>query len=615
MLAFASLLLAACCTAEPPGDFQGRTFTGRARELDVEIPRLEGEAAVDGKLDEAAWKKAARLTGFSRYAPTDGVPADDSTEVLVWYSPTALHVGVRAFAEPGSVRATLADRDRIYTGDYVGLFLGTFNDGRQATVFAVNPLGVQGDGIVVERGQSADGGFSGLRTGREPTDISPDYVFQSKGRLTDFGYEVEFRIPFKSLRYQSLPTQTWGINVIRVVQSRGYEYSWAPAQRAAASYLAQAGRLVGLHDLRRGLVLDLNPVVTARAAGAPNVDRAGYGYDTPRPQLGGNARWGITNNVTLNATVRPDFAEVESDAGQAVFDPRQTLFFDEKRPFFLDGIEQFSVPNQLIYTRRIVSPLGAAKVAGKAAGVDFAALSAVDGRVASADGESRPLFDVLRLQRDVGASSRVGLVYTDRLERGRSNRVAGADARAVWRKIYSAQLQAAASRTTSPDEPARAGPLYMVDLRRNGRSFVARYLFNSMHDEFDAETGYINRPAVTHLLLDHTARVYGREGSLVQSASFDVAADGLWKYRKFVEGGDMLEKKLHFNTNYELRGGWKAGASFLLETFGYDPDLYDGRLVASGRDTVPFVGLPRITNRDYVLFPAQWDPKLGIHVT
>src|SRR4029079_11260377 len=92
------------------------------------------------------------------------------------------------------------------------------------------------------------------------------------------------------------------------------------------------------------------------------------------------------------------------------------------------------------------------------------------------------------------------------------------------------------------------------------------------------------------------------EGAFFRSASLDVSADGLWKYQKFVDGGDMLEKKLHFNTNYELRGGWQAGASYLLETFGYDPDLYGAyRVVRAPGDTVPFVGLPRITNHDYVL--------------
>ncbi len=132
---------------EPPG-----TYVGRAGQLDVQIPRHELDAAIDGTLDEAAWGKAAVLTGFSQFSPTDGVPAADSTEVLVWYSPTAIHFGIRAFEAHGAVHATLADRDRIFSDDHIQILLSTFNDGRQATVFMVNPFGVQADGALVETG-------------------------------------------------------------------------------------------------------------------------------------------------------------------------------------------------------------------------------------------------------------------------------------------------------------------------------------------------------------------------------------------------------------------------------------------------------------------------------
>jgi hypothetical protein len=585
----------------------GTVHNGRARQLDVRPPRLEATVTIDGVLDEPVWQQAPLLTGFSRYAPVDGVPADDSTEVLVWYSPTAIHFGIRAFAQPGTVSATLADRDRIYTDDYIGIFLATYDDGRQATVFAVNPLGIQGDGVVVERGAENGGGFSGLQTGREPTDISPDYVFQSKGRLTDYGYEVEIRIPFKSLRYQPTDTQAWGVNVLRKVQSRGYEYSWTPAQRAAASYIGQFGHLRELSGLHRGLVLDLNPVVTARSVGAR--DAAGdFGRTTGPAELGGNARWGITNDFTLNGTVNPDFAEVESDAGQVVYDPRQALFFDERRPFFLDGIEQFSVPNRLIYTRRIADPLAAVKVTGRRGATSLAFLSAVDDEQLSATGDHRPVYNLLRVQRDLGRSSRAGLAYTDRVDGGRANRVLGADARVVWRDIYSAQVQSVVSRTTAPDADALTGMLHNVTLRRAGRTVGARYVFNVIGDEFRAQSGFIGRGNNAHVTFDHSYTLYGPAASWLESARFDVVLDGLWKYRAFTRGDDMLEKKLHFNNNVTLRGGWQLGGSVLVERFRYDPELFAGVFVARPRagapevvDTVPFTGRPAIDNLDYVL--------------
>jgi hypothetical protein len=591
-----SLLALAAFTSDPT------IYHGRAGTLDVRIPRLDSASVVDGHLNESVWRSAALLTGFSRYAPTDGVAADDSTEVLVWYSPSAIHFGIRAFAAPGTVHATLSDRDRIYGDDYVGIFLSTFNDGRQATVFAANPLGIQGDGIVVESGRGA-AAFSGPALGREPTDINPDYVFSSKGRVTDYGYEIEISIPFKTLKYQSADPQTWGINVLRKAQSRGYEYCWAPARRAAASYLAQSGRLVGLTSLHRGLVLDVNPVATMHANGAHGEDS--FHRDYERPKLGLNLRWGITNNLGLSATVRPDFAEVESDAGQFVFDPRSALFFAEKRPFFLEGAEQFTVPGNLIYTRRIAQPLVATKLAGKVAGMNVAYLAAIDDTLASATGHDRPIFNVLRLQRDLGTSSRAGLVYTDRIDGDRSNRVGGADMRLVFAKVYSAALQGAFSRTETPDAPTLAGPMWNTVLSRSGRTFGARYTFSGISDEFRTTTGFIGRGSIARVSLQHSLTRFGEKTDFIQTASADVVVDDTWDYRRFVNGDDAIEKKLHFNFNFALRGGWGLGTSLLVEKFGFDDRLYADyaieRHVGTSVDTIAFQPDARIPNRDYLV--------------
>ncbi|HEX7336603.1 MAG TPA: DUF5916 domain-containing protein, partial [Gemmatimonadales bacterium] len=379
--------------AAPPADLP-TVYNGRAGELDVQVPRVEAAAGIDGKLDEPVWAEAALLTGFSQFSPTDGLPAADSTHVLVWYSPTGMYFGIRAYESHGAVHATLADRDRIAADDHIQILLSTFNDGRQASVFAVNPYGVQSDGALVETGATSGNGFNNAVVKREAADLSPDFVFESRGRLTETGYEVEVRIPFKSLRFQPKQQQSWGINVVRMVQHSGREDSWTPAKRASASFLAQSGRLVGLTDLHRGVVLDFTPSLTSRTTGTESI--GGWDYSGGRPELGGTVRWGVTNNLTLNGTANPDFSQVESDAQQFAFDPRQEIFFSEKRPFFLDGIEQFTTPNQLIYTRRIIQPVAAAKLTGKAFGTDLALLTAVDDPVGSATGTDNPVYNLLR---------------------------------------------------------------------------------------------------------------------------------------------------------------------------------------------------------------------------
>src|SRR5438270_9514880 len=242
-------------------------YIGRDNQLHVRVPRVETDVTIDGNLSEPVWQDAALLTGFSEFSPHDGIPAADSTQVLVWYSPTAVYFGIRAFESHGGLHATLANRDKIDADDNVQILLGTFHDHRQAYVFAVNPFGVQMDGTIAEQGQSLTGSWTPTLSGRVAPDLSQDFVFTSKGRLTDYGYEVELQIPFKSLKYQAADSQSWDINVVRRVQHSGFEDSWAPAKRSSASFLGQAGTLDGLTGFDRGLVLDLNPVVTLKMDG------------------------------------------------------------------------------------------------------------------------------------------------------------------------------------------------------------------------------------------------------------------------------------------------------------------------------------------------------------
>lgn len=607
MLPLSAFLAALLLTA--PESTTAQVFNGRARELAVRPPRIEATVTLDGVLDEPAWRAAAVLTGFSQFTPQDGVAAADSTEVLVWYSPTAIHFGIRAFQPRALVRAALSDRDRIASDDYVQILLGTFNDGRQAVVFAVNPLGVQADGILVERGTLPGGGFTSAIGAREAPDLTPDYVFDSKGRVTDFGYEVEVRIPFKSLKYQAAAVQTWGINIVRKVQYRGHEESWAPAQRAAASFLGQGGTLSGLTDLHRGLVMDVTPEITQRTEGAPAFAPGGapadWSYRARNPQVGGTVRWGVTNNLTLNGTVKPDFSQVEADAAQISFDPRAALSFPEKRPFFLDGAEQFTVPGALIYTRRIVQPVAAVKLAGKAANSDVALLSAVDAASASTSGRDHPLFNVVRLQRDIGGQSRLGMLFTDREDGSNWNRVLDVDGRLVMRKIYALQFQLAGSATERAGF-YRAGPLWDARFNRSGRGFSFRSQFNGVSDDFRTETGFLSRVGQTHASVNPRFAWFGARGAAVEQVGGDVLLDDIWAYRNFFREGDARDKKLHLNLNAQFRGGWTAGASVLFESFGYDPAFYGGRYrievprAGLPSDTLPFTGTPRIPNRDWV---------------
>jgi hypothetical protein len=528
--------------------------------------------------------------------------------VLVWYSPTALYVGVRAFESHGGVHATLADRDKITADDNVQILLGTFHDRRQAYVFAVNPFGVQMDGTIVEAGVTT-GGWTPTLSGRTAPDLSQDFVFASKGRLTEYGYEVEIRIPFKSLKYQSTDVQSWDLNIVRQVQHSGYEDSWVPAKRANASFLGQSGTLDALTGFDRGLVLDLNPVITRKASGAPTGN--GWSYTHPRPQVGGNVRWGMTNNLTLNGTVNPDFAEVESDAGQFVIDPRQSLYFPEKRPFFLEGLEQFNVPHNLIYTRRVAKPDGALKLTGKVAGTNIGFLSASDDQTLSLNGQYETVYNILRAQRDIGGASRIGMAYTDRTVGADYNRVADIDGRILFGGVYTGSFQYAQSYDKSRGVVTNA-PLWEGILARNGKHFGFRYTMTGIDENFRTLSGFISRTGIAHGAIDHRGTWFNTRGKLLETLTGDILYDDTWQYSHLLRRGDAQDKKFHVSTSAGLRGGWTLGAGVYWETFGWDQQLFRNyrieRTIGPTIDTVPFTGVGRIPNRDYVLTFAtpQW---------
>jgi hypothetical protein len=596
--------LAAVVAAAPPAR-PNATFNGRENQLHVRVPRVDSaavNAVIDGRLDEPVWERAALLTGFSQFAPQDGVPAADSTHVLLWYSPTALYVGIRAFEQHGPPHATLADRDKIQADDNVQLLIGTFHDQRQAYVFAVNPLGIQMDGTIVEQGAAGGGGgWTPTLSGRAAPDLSQDFVFTSKGRVTEYGYEVELRIPFKSLKYQSADVQSWDFNVVREVQHSGYEDSWAPAKRANVSFLAQGGSLDELTGFDRGLVLDVNPFVTRKSSGGPTP--GGWAYESTRPQLGANVRWGITNNLTLNGTIRPDFAEVESDAGQFVIDPRQALYFPEKRPFFLDGLEQFSVPNNLIYTRRIAKPELATKVTGKVAGTSIGFLSATDDPTLSFNGHYQTTYNILRAQRDIGDKSRIGMAYTDRAVGGDYNRVGDVDGRLVFADLWNGAFQYAESFDRTRNVGTNA-PLWSGTLARNGKHLGLRYSLAGISDKFITTSGFISRNGIVHAAADQRGTWFNERGKAVETLTGDILYDDTWQYTHFMRRGDAQDKKFHLSGSAGLHGGWTVGVGVYWETFGYDAQLYRNyqieRTTGTTVDTIPFVGVGRIPNRDYV---------------
>jgi hypothetical protein len=563
-------------------------FHGFKGQTAAQAPRLESaEVKVDGHLDEPVWAQATILTGFSQYTPADGLPADDSTEVLVWYAPHSIYFGIRAFETHAKVHATLADRDKIDADDRVEILLDTFNDKRMALSFGVNPLGVQADGVRTNAPIATP-------------DFTTDFSYESKGRLTDYGYEVEVRIPFKSLRYQGTDVQDWGINFIRLVQHSGYQQTWTRAYQGRGPLVSQSGTLAGLTGLKRGLVLDLNPFVLGKVNGAPaTAPSTGWAYDNA-PEGGFNARWGATPNLALDLTYNADFSQVEADAGQIPEDVRFAVQFPEKRPFFLDGIEKFNTNNRLIYTRRIADPVVAARATGKISGMEVGFISAVDDKTTSASLTENPIYNVLRLRRDIRGLSTAGATYTDRIEGSTWNRVAEADVHLVWDRSNFIDIQNAWSFTRNAAGVTTVAPLFEGLFDCTGKTYGCRWGVRVIHPDFQAQSGFITRVDYVSLNTINRYTVLQRRGHFLEKMNLRNTTDGFWDYNDFSPTRVPGEIRSVFAVPMDFHGGWNITPGGSWRTYDFPQASYNNlkiqRTLGSVVDTIPYLVPPRIND-------------------
>jgi hypothetical protein len=415
------------------------------------IPKFDKPPAIDGKLDEEVWQKAAVLKDFYQIQPGDNTPPSKPTEVLIGFDPKFLYIAFKATDEPDKVRATVAKRDNIFQDDYVGFMLDTFNDKRKAFEVFFNPLGIQGDGIITEgRGE----------------DFSVDLLMESKGIIHESGFNVEIAIPFKSLRFEAGKGKLWGAHFFRRIKRLENELdSWMPFSRSIDSNLSQAGHLTGLEGISVERTIELIPSVTVSQnsrfvpsfGGIPRANDPGRIVNEPIGlDLGLTAKFIPSSAVTVDLAINPDFAQVEADQLVVTANQRFPIFFSEKRPFFLEGIDIFQTPITAVHTRAIVDPDVAVKTTGKLGRNTFGLMVASDngpGNLSADDrGNLNACIDrraldprvvcnnerfldknayiaVLRLKRDVGKENSLGMIATSYNFIEKHNQVLGIDGR------------------------------------------------------------------------------------------------------------------------------------------------------------------------------------------
>jgi hypothetical protein len=401
----------------------------------ISVIKIEATAGItiDGRPDEDAWKNAVVMKDFYQTFPGDNIAPSKPTEVMLMYDEKNLYVAFKCWDEKDKIRATVAKRDEVFGEDNVRMWLDTYNDQRRAYVLGFNPFGIQQDGIYTE-GRGAD--------------FSVDIVMESKGVIEDWGWSVEVKIPFKSLRYTAGKGKFWGFNAARNIDRFNDEFNqWLPDDRNISGFLIKHGKITGLDEIKYERTLEIVPSITVSETGSrvqANEIAAGRFVNQPIKQdIGLTLKYTLSPNITLDAAINPDFAEIEADAPVITANQRFPIFFQEKRPFFLEGQDTFTTPFQIFHSRQIVDPDVAAKLTGKIGKTSFGFLAASDNapgnyseneinnpttfRRINEFVDRNATFGVLRIKRDFGKENNIGVMATYRSFPEQKNLVASID--------------------------------------------------------------------------------------------------------------------------------------------------------------------------------------------
>jgi len=397
------------------------TFKPNVKPLII-IPKLNaGKIEIDGNLSEEVWSNAKLADNFTEINPRENAKPEVDTKVKIFYDDSYIYFGFTCYeTDMASVRASISDRDRMYSDDWVGPFIDTYSDLKQGFELYSNPKGIQGD----------------LLWTPDNEDDNYDMIYDSEARMYSDRWTVEFRIPFKSLRFPNTDVQNWRIHILRN-RPRGarQEIYWASVSRDDPNFMGQSGYLNGIKNIKSGNNIELLPSITATQnsylTNSSDPESEFY-YDNPKGAFGLSGKYSLSSTLTLDGTYNPDFSQVEADAPQININSPFALFFPEKRPFFLEGINYFSTPINVAYTRSINNPLFAAKLTGKADKLDIGFISAYDEntpfivplteRSFFLSSEKTSISNILRLKYDLGGQNFIGGIFSDREENADDNK-------------------------------------------------------------------------------------------------------------------------------------------------------------------------------------------------
>lgn len=508
----------------------------------------------------------------------------------VLYGEDHLYIGAHLYAEaPQRIQSTLGRRDEWNRADWFLVSIDSDLDRRQAFAFGVNAAGGQLDAT-----RSGGGGEEGGGAGPTGLDTSWDAIWYSDVRRVSDGWVAELKIPYSMLRFSDAETQTWGVHFTRTIPRLGEQAEWPLVFREDRTNLvARFGRLTGMTGIESQRNVQVRPYALSRAESDESESAPGTADWSRRLDVGGDVKVGLGSNTILDVTVNPDFGQVESDPAVLNLSAFET-FFDEKRPFFVEGINKYEFsagPGDLLYTRRIgaQSPIvGAAKLSGRTTGnLSYGVLGAATGE----NFDPARYYGVTRLKQQVGAFSSVGGIVTafsgpSPLTSGRrGSLVGGAD----WDLRFAGNrygVEGFASLThlrryTFGDEQrtGEAGKVWLRKRQGDWTGFVGLDMFSDQFNPNDLGQLSQNNMVVMLTSVDRNINSGDPFGPF-QRASVGTFTTQSFSYRKGVDRG----MSVNLDSEWVLRGFQKIEVSGTVENPFGGYDLYETRGLGPWRE-------------------------------
>lgn len=549
---------------------------------DIPVTRVTTAPKIDGMLDDEAWKGgplAMTPDQWVSYNPVRGdkMPEHFKTDVFVTYDDRNVYFAFHCFDnEPDKIRTNVTRRDGAFADDWIAMSLDSAGTGQAAYHLFSNPSGSQMDAI---------------NTSASGEQFDADVVWYSVARTTGDGYVVEISVPLQSLRFKGGDTVRMGLVFFRKVSRIGVSYAWP--EMLPGQWVFDRPSHIVFNNLKPRRLVELLPSVTYGVRQERGVTSSSWGDADNDTQVGASGKFGITSNITLDATVNPDFSQVESDAFQIQVNQRFPIFFSEKRPFFMEGMGLFNIARgnnmrTAVHTRRIVDPVFGAKLTGTAGRTTFGVLSALDDHPGDVGGRGEAfadrdkLFTVGRATYAMRRSDYVGGIVTQTTHKGRTNVASGADFSIRPSATQSMAGMFLATRTSDGRSDAK-GNAALLTYEFENRRYQATVQGEHYDRDFQMDTAFYQRTGFTGASGFGQINLYPRSGQnfwMQRISPFVFAKAG----RDRLQDGDENFFKTGVSFNFTRQGNANIEVS-------RGKEAWQGREFTVGNDVFMFANM------------------------